>query len=140
VQIWIEHEGHNFGDYRTRTRPDGRFTRKKIPAGRYYIAVVRIQPAGDFTADHVDIRDGDLWQVDYSLHTRTVMLINRRRNVFRRYVYRGGTRRHLAGGKWEEIPQASNKALQPTATLCAFTFSMIKTLAEISSLAPGSRG
>jgi hypothetical protein len=140
VQIWIEREGHSIGDYRTRTRPDGRFTRKKIPGGRYYIAVVRIQPADDFTADHVDIRDGDLWEVDYSLHARTVTLVNRHRNVFRRYVYRGGTRSHLAGGRWEEIPQPSNKALQPTATRCAFTFFMTKSVLEICSRAPGSRG
>jgi hypothetical protein len=37
-------------------------------------------------------------------------------------------------------PQASNKALQPTATRCASTFIMIKTVQEIISLAPGSRG
>jgi hypothetical protein len=36
--------------------------------------------------------------------------------------------------------QASNKALQPTTTRCAFTFFMIKTLLKFSSRAPGSRG
>jgi hypothetical protein len=66
-------------------------------------AVVRIQPADDFTADHVDIRDGDVWELDYSLHTRTVTVINRRRDISRRYVYRGGTRNQLVGGGWEEI-------------------------------------
>jgi len=35
---------------------------------------------------------------------------------------------------------ASNKSLQPTATRCAFTFSMIKTIPEIFSLGAGSRG
>jgi hypothetical protein len=103
VRIWVEREGYRVGDYRTRTRADGGFTRGNIPPGRYYIAVVRIQPADDFTADHVDIRDGDVWQLDYSLHTRTVTLGNRRRNIFRRYVYRGGTHKQLAGGTWEEI-------------------------------------
>ncbi len=34
----------------------------------------------------------------------------------------------------------SNKALQPTATRCTFTFFMIKIVQEIISLAPGSRG
>jgi hypothetical protein len=36
--------------------------------------------------------------------------------------------------------QTSNKALQPTATRSAFTFFMIKTVQEILSRAPGSRG
>ena len=34
----------------------------------------------------------------------------------------------------------SNQALQPTATRCAFTFSMIKTVPEFFSRALGSRG
>ena len=34
----------------------------------------------------------------------------------------------------------SNQALQPTATHCAFTFFMTKTVPEFSSRAPGSRG
>jgi hypothetical protein len=34
---------------------------------------------------------------------------------------------------------SSNKALQPTATRCAFTFFMTETLLEIFGLAPGSR-
>ena len=108
VQIWVEREGHPVGDYRTRTRADGGFIRENIPPGRYYIAVVRIQPADDFTADHVEIRDGDVWQLDYSLHTRSVTLGNRQRNIFRRYAYRGGTRKHLAGGSWEEIAPPKN--------------------------------
>ena len=33
-----------------------------------------------------------------------------------------------------------NQALQPTATRCAFTFFMIKTVLEIFGRAPGSRG
>jgi hypothetical protein len=37
-------------------------------------------------------------------------------------------------------PHASNKALQPTATRYAFTFFMAKTVPEIFSRAPGSRG
>jgi hypothetical protein len=35
---------------------------------------------------------------------------------------------------------ASNQALQPTATRCAFTYSMIKSVLEIFSRASGSRG
>jgi hypothetical protein len=117
VQIWLEREGHTVGDYRTRTRADGRFTETKIPPGRYYIAVVRIQPADDFNADHVDIREGDVWELDYGLRTRSVTLSNRRRDISRRYVYRGGTRKHLAGGTWKEVqPQIpSNQAMQRTA-------------------------
>jgi hypothetical protein len=34
----------------------------------------------------------------------------------------------------------SNQPLQPTATRCAFTFSMIKSVLEIASRAAGSRG
>ena len=34
----------------------------------------------------------------------------------------------------------SNKALQATATRCAFTFFMIKTVPELFGPAPGSRG
>jgi hypothetical protein len=33
-----------------------------------------------------------------------------------------------------------NQALQPTATRCAFTFSMTKTIQMFASRAPGSRG
>jgi hypothetical protein len=36
--------------------------------------------------------------------------------------------------------QLSNQTLQPTATRCAFPFFMIKTVLEIFSPAPGSRG
>ena len=38
------------------------------------------------------------------------------------------------------LHNASNQALQPTATRCAFTFFMTKTFREISNRAPGSRG
>ena len=38
------------------------------------------------------------------------------------------------------LPQSSNKSLQPTATRSAFTFFMMKTVQEIFSRAPGSRG
>jgi hypothetical protein len=40
----------------------------------------------------------------------------------------------------EYFPRRPNQALQPTATRCASTFFMIKTVPEIYSLAPGSRG
>jgi hypothetical protein len=40
----------------------------------------------------------------------------------------------------EYFPHRPNKALQPTATRCASTSFMIKTVPEIYSLAPGSRG
>jgi len=120
VQIWVEREGRTAGDYRTRTRRNGSFTEKIPRAGHYYIAVVRIQPADDFTADHVDIRDGDVWHLDYSLHTRTVMLINRRRD----------TRKQLAGGTWEEIvpsKKPSNQAMQRTAPRSVFPLAVVTT-------------
>jgi len=37
-------------------------------------------------------------------------------------------------------PEAPNQALQPTATRCAPTFFMIKTVPEFFSRAPASRG
>jgi hypothetical protein len=38
------------------------------------------------------------------------------------------------------IVQAPKQSLQPTATRCAFTFFMIKTVSEVFSRAPGCRG
>jgi hypothetical protein len=39
-----------------------------------------------------------------------------------------------------KTPDTPNQALHPTATRCAFTFSVIKIVQEIFSRAPGSRG
>jgi hypothetical protein len=36
--------------------------------------------------------------------------------------------------------RSPNQSLQPTATRCAFSFFMTKTVSEIISLVPGSRG
>jgi hypothetical protein len=38
VQIWVEREGGTVGDYRIRTRANGRFTKEKIPRRRPYSA------------------------------------------------------------------------------------------------------